>query len=105
MRDTVVAAAEIETWQADHMSRDPETIQREIVQTREALAGTLDELAERTSPKRLAAIARERAIEVATSPPGMAAIGAVGLLTLLLITRRVRGTRATRRTAAAASGH
>ena len=34
--------------------RDPEQIQREIESTRTQLAGTLDELAERVSPKRLA---------------------------------------------------
>jgi hypothetical protein len=75
------------------MSRDPETIQREIEQTREALAGTLDELAERTSPKRLAAIARERAIAAATSPPGMAVLGGFGVLTALLVVRRIRRSR------------
>jgi hypothetical protein len=75
------------------VSRDPETIQREIEQAREALAGTLDELAERTSPKRLAAVARERAVELATSPAGVAVIGGITVLTALLITRRVRRSR------------
>ncbi len=35
-------------------SRDPETIQREIEQTRAQLASTLDDLAERANPKRVA---------------------------------------------------
>lgn len=34
------------------MARDPETIQREIEQARDALASTLDELSVRANPKR-----------------------------------------------------
>ena len=75
------------------MTRDPETIQREIEQAREALAGTLDELAERTSPKRLAGVARERAIATATSPAGLAVLGALGALTTILVVRRIRRSR------------
>ena len=75
------------------MTRDPETIQREIEQTREALAGTLDVLAERTSPKRLAAVARERAIAAASSPAGLAVLGAFGAITAVLVVRRIRRSR------------
>jgi hypothetical protein len=72
------------------MGRDPAVIQREIEQTRDALAGTLDELAERTSPKRLAAVARERAIAYASSPQGKAVLGGIGFLALVLVVRRIR---------------
>lgn len=75
------------------MSRDPETIQREIEQTRDALASTLDQLAERASPKRLVERGREKAVELATSPAGKAALGAVGLMVTLLVVRRVRRVR------------
>jgi hypothetical protein len=75
------------------MTRDPETIQREIEQARDALAGTLDVLAERTSPKRLAAVGRERAIAAATSPPGLAVLTALGALTTVLVVRRIRRSR------------
>ena len=75
------------------MSRDPETIQREIEQTREALAGTLDELVERTSPKRLATRARERVVAAATSPPGIAVLGTVGALAAFVVARRIRRSR------------
>ena len=34
------------------MARDPDTIERDIEQARDALAATLDELTDRTSPKR-----------------------------------------------------
>lgn len=34
------------------MARDPDTIERDIEQARDALAATLDELTDRTNPKR-----------------------------------------------------
>jgi Protein of unknown function (DUF3618) len=72
------------------MSRSPETIQREIEQTRDQLASTLDRLAEKASPKRLAERGRERAVGAATSPAGLGVLGGVALLTTLLVVRRVR---------------
>ena len=79
------------------MSRDPEAIQREIEQTRDELASTLDQLAERTSPKRLADVGRQRVMATVTSPPALAAIGAVTLLVAVGVARRVRRTRSARR--------
>ena len=75
------------------MTRDPETIQREIEQTRAELASTFDQLAERTSPKRLAAVAGDKAKDAITSPPGLAVVGAVTLLIALGIARRARNRR------------
>ncbi|MFL6128143.1 MAG: DUF3618 domain-containing protein [Mycobacteriales bacterium] len=72
------------------MSRDPEQIQREIETSRVQLASTLDQLAERTSPKRLAGQARESVLVFLSSPPGMAVLGAVGLLVALRVARVVR---------------
>jgi hypothetical protein len=88
------ATAGHRAWQADGMTRSPETIQREIEQTREQLASTLDQLAERASPKRLAERSRERAAAAATSPAGLGVIGGFALLTTLLVVRRVRRRRA-----------
>jgi len=70
--------------------RDPDQIQHEIEATRTQLAGTLDELAERVSPKRLAAQARERAVEFFRTPAGMAVLGGVTLLVALRVARRAR---------------
>jgi hypothetical protein len=75
------------------VSRDPEKIQREIESSRAQLAATLDQLAERTSPKRLAGQAREQALVFFQSPPGMAVLGAVGLLVALRVARTVRNRR------------
>ena len=79
------------------VSRDPETIQREIESSRAQLAATLDQLAERTSPKRLAGQARGRATEFLASPPGTAAVGAVALLVALRLARKARNRRRRRR--------
>ena len=75
------------------VSRDPEKIQREIEASRAQLATTLDQLAERTSPKRLADQAREQALVFLQSPPGMAVLGAVGLLVALRVSRAARNRR------------
>ena len=66
-------------------SRNPETIQREIESSRAQLAATLDRLAERTSPQRLAGVARDRATTFAASPPGMAILGAVAACDEVLV--------------------
>jgi hypothetical protein len=70
--------------------RDPEQIQREIETSRIQLASTLDELAEKVSPKRLAGEARNSAIEFLQTPIGMAAVGGAALLIALGIARRFR---------------
>ena len=75
------------------MSRDPEQSQREIEASRAELASALDQLAERTSPKRLAGQAKESALVFFGTPPGMAVLGAVGLLVALRIARSVRNRR------------
>jgi hypothetical protein len=70
--------------------RDPDQVQQEIEATRTQLAGTLDELAERVSPKRLAERVGERAVEFLRTPAGMAVVGGVTLLVALGVARRVR---------------
>jgi Protein of unknown function (DUF3618) len=70
--------------------RDPNQIQLEIEATRTQLAGTMDALTERVSPKRLAEQARERAVEFFRTPAGMAVVGGVTLLVALGVARRFR---------------
>jgi len=87
----------IGSWQAVGMSRDPDTIQREIEQTRDALAGTLDQLADRYSPKAVASRGQRAVVSKLRSPAGIAASGATVGLFALLVVRRVRRSRARRR--------
>lgn len=75
------------------VSRDPDKIQREIESSRTQLAATLDQLAERTSPKRLAGEAKESATAFLGTPPGMALLGGIALLVALRIARTVRNRR------------
>jgi hypothetical protein len=75
------------------MSRDPDTIQREIEQTRDALAGTLDQLADRYSPKAVASRGQRAVVGKLRSPAGMAASGVTVGLFALLVVRRVRRAR------------
>ena len=70
--------------------RSPEQIQAEIESARVALAASLDQLAERTNPKRLADQGKAKAMEFARTPQGKAALGGAGLLILVLFIRRRR---------------
>jgi Protein of unknown function (DUF3618) len=66
--------------------RDPDTIQREIEQARDALADSLDELSERAHPKHLVAMGKE-SVEHRLADPriryGLMAIGALLVFALL----------------------
>ena len=70
--------------------RDPEQIQREIESSRTELAATLDELADKVSPKRLAGEAKTSVTTFLQSPVGLALVGGVALLIALGVARRVR---------------
>jgi hypothetical protein len=72
------------------VARDPQTIQREIEEARDALASTLDKLAVRASPKSVAGRARESLVVAVRSPAGIAGAGVAVALVGLLVIRRVR---------------
>lgn len=72
------------------MSRDPDAIQREIERARADLASTLDQLADRYSPKAVAARGKETAVEKAKSPAGLAVGGVLVAGIVLLVVRRIR---------------
>ena len=71
------------------MPRSPEQIQQEIDAARESLAATLDELAFRTSPKRLSEQGKAKVQEFLQSPPGIAVVSGVGLLVTFVVTRKI----------------
>ena len=75
--------------------RTPEQIQRDIEQARVTLADSLDQLAERTSPKRLAAHTKDSLLDRARSPQGMAVVGgSIAAVVGLIVLARVRASRA-----------
>ena len=74
--------------------RTPAQIQAEIEGARVKLASALDQLAEKTSPKRLAAQAKDAAVEKATSDQGKKIIaGSVAAVVALIVIARVRRSR------------
>ncbi|WP_018685098.1 DUF3618 domain-containing protein [Actinokineospora enzanensis] len=71
------------------MARDPDTIQREIEQARDALAATLDQLGAKASPKRLVDSAKSSARSRLDDPRVKYALVGVGVLVGLLVVRRL----------------
>jgi hypothetical protein len=71
-------------------NRSADDIQRDIEKARASLAVAVDQLAERTSPKRIADQTKQNLTEKAQSPAGKAVIGGIGALVLLLLIRRIR---------------
>jgi hypothetical protein len=70
--------------------RTADDIQRDIEQARSSLAVAVDQIAERTSPKRIANQTKQTLKARAQSPAGLAVIGGAGALIALLVIRRLR---------------
>ena len=70
--------------------RDPDDIKREIDQAREQLASTVDTLAERANPSRLAEDAKAAALRFVKKPAVAVSLAGVGAFALVLIVRRFR---------------
>lgn len=75
------------------MSRSPDEVQHEIERTRSDLATTLDQIAERANPKRLAAQGQANVRDFLQTPAGKAVLGSVGGVVLLIVVARVRAHR------------
>lgn len=73
------------------MARDPDAIERDIEQARDALAATLDELTERTNPKRFVesgkATVRQRLADPRVRYP---LVGLAVVIVVLLLRRLFR---------------
>ncbi|MGW0160677.1 DUF3618 domain-containing protein [Mycobacterium sp. NPDC003323] len=70
--------------------RDPEAIKKDIDQARDQLAATVDSLAERANPQRLADDAKAKALAFVTKPPVLVSLAGVGTIVLVLVVRRVK---------------
>ena len=79
-----------DVWQAVDVPRDPREIQLEIDAARESLAATLDQLAYKTSPKRVAGQGKAAALRFLQSPPGIAIVSGIGLLVTVGVVRKAR---------------
>ncbi len=70
--------------------RDPETIKQEIDRARDELAATVDSLAERANPRRLADDLKTRAIEFVKKPVVIVSLAGAGALVVVVVVHRVR---------------
>ncbi|CCK60628.1 DUF3618 domain-containing protein [Mycobacterium canetti] len=70
--------------------RDPDTIKHEIDLARDQLAATVDSLAERANPRRLADDVKARVIAFVTRPLVTVSLAGVGALVVVVVVRRVR---------------
>ena len=71
-------------------NRTADDIEHDIEQARVSLAVAVDQLAERTSPKRIVNQAKQNLAAKAKTPAGMAVLGGAGLLVAFLVARRIR---------------
>ena len=74
----------------DVAERDPDTIKRDIDVARDQLASTIDSLAVRANPRRLADDIKVPVIEFVKKPAVAASLVGVGALTVIIVVRRVR---------------
>ncbi|MGE2690814.1 DUF3618 domain-containing protein [Mycolicibacterium pulveris] len=70
--------------------RDPDTIKREIDQARDQLASTVDLLAERANPTRLAEDLKAGALRFVQKRAVAMSLAGVGALLLVLTVRRIK---------------
>jgi hypothetical protein len=70
--------------------RDPEAIKQEIDIARDQLAATVDSLAERANPRRLADDLKVRVIGFVTKPAVAVTLAGIGSVVVFVVIRRVR---------------
>ena len=70
--------------------RDPDTIKQEIDKARDQLASTVDSLAVRANPRRLADDAKARAIGFVKKPAVAISLAGIAALAVALAVRRIR---------------
>jgi hypothetical protein len=70
--------------------RDPDTIKRDIDQARDQLAATVDTLAVRANPQRIANDIKAGVVRFLKKPAVAASLGGVGVVVVVVVVRRVR---------------
>ncbi|MBZ4535750.1 MULTISPECIES: DUF3618 domain-containing protein [Mycobacterium avium complex (MAC)] len=70
--------------------RDPEAIKRDIDVARDQLAATVDSLAERANPRRLADDLKARAAEFVKKPVVIASLVGISSVVVIVVVRRIR---------------
>ena len=70
--------------------RDPEVIKQEIAEARDRLALTVDSLAERANPQRLAADLKSSVLRFIKKPAVAATLAGLGAVTVVVVVRAIR---------------
>ena len=70
--------------------RDPDTIKQEIDRARDQLASTVDSLAVRANPRRLADDAKTRVIEFLNKPIVTVSLTGVGVVAVIVVIHKIR---------------
>jgi hypothetical protein len=70
--------------------RDPDTIKQEIDLTRDQLAATVDSLAERANPRRLADDLKARVVEFVKKPVVIVSLVGISSVVVVVAVRRIR---------------
>ena len=76
--------------EGDVADRDPEMIKQEIADARDRLAVTVDSLAERANPQRLADEVKAAVLRFQKKPAGAATLLGVGTVTVVIVVRGIR---------------
>jgi hypothetical protein len=72
------------------VDRDPETIRKDIDQARDQLAVTVDNLAERANPRRIADDVKSGVVRFVKKPPVAVSLAGIGALLVVLFVRKLR---------------
>jgi hypothetical protein len=70
--------------------RDPDTIKRDIDQARDQLAATVDTLAVRANPQRIANDIKAGVVRFLKKPAVAASLAGVGAVVVVIVVRRAR---------------
>ena len=70
--------------------RDPETIKQDIDLARDQLAATVDSLAERANPRRLADDLKARALAFVKKPVVIVSLAGISSVVVVVLVRRIR---------------
>jgi hypothetical protein len=77
-------------WEAEVADRDPDTIKQDIDQARDQLASTVDSLAERANPSRLADDLKAGLVRFVKKPAVAVSLAGVGVVVVVIVVRRMR---------------
>ncbi|OBF31307.1 hypothetical protein A5724_22420 [Mycobacterium sp. ACS1612] len=70
--------------------RDPDTIKRDIDQARDQLAATVDTLAERANPQKIAEDIKAAAVRFVKKPAVAVTLAGAGAVFVIVVIRRIR---------------